>query len=93
MRDKVAFKPNTNQGYVLTIEGRINSLNVNKPHGYADEVKRMNSALEDVLSRLSKDDLVALRISQNKGLTPEEEVLAKTQMRKEMDENRDRPSI
>lgn len=91
--DKKKFQPNVNQGYVVTIEGRIGSLNVNKPDGYAAEVERMQNALEDVLSRLSTDELVDLRLSQNKEMTPEEEVIAKEQMRKDMDENRDRPSI
>ena len=49
--DKKKFQPNVNQGYVVTIEGRIGSLNVNKPAGYADEVNRLQNALEDVLSR------------------------------------------
>jgi len=42
---------------------------------------------------LSPEELHALRLSQNKTMTPEEEAVAKARMRKDMDENRDRPSI
>jgi len=87
------FQPNVNQGYILTIEGRIGSLNANKPDGYIDEIKRLQNAHADVLTRLSPEELHALRLSQNKTMTPEEEAVAKARMRKDMDENRDRPSI
>jgi hypothetical protein len=91
--DKTAFAPSVNQRHIVTIEGRINSLNVNKPEGYAGEVARLQHALADVLTRLSAEELQALRLSQNKIMTPEEEAVDRDRVRKAMDENRDKPSI
>lgn len=83
---------NVNQRHIITIEGRINSLNVNKPEGYAGEVARLQHALADVLTRLSVEELHDLRLSQNKKMTPEEEAVARERTRKAMNENRDKPS-
>ncbi len=92
-RDEKIFTPTKDQGYIILIEGRIGSLNANKPTGYTGEVKRMTFALADVLSRMSEEDVTALRAHQNKVLTPREIEEARIQMNKRMEENRDKPSI
>lgn len=91
--DEKVFTPTKDQGYVILIEGRIGSLNANKPTGYAGEVQRMTFALADVLGRMPEEDVTALRAHQNKVLTPQEIEQARIQMNKRMDENRDKPSI
>ena len=91
--DEEVFTPTKDQGYVILIEGRIGSLNANKPSGYAGEVQRMTHALTDVLGRMPEEDVTALRAHQNKVLTPQEIEQARIQMNKRMDENRDKPSI
>jgi len=92
-RDEKIFTPTKDQGYIILIEGRIGSLNANKPTGFAGEVQRMTFALADVLSRMSEEDVTALRAHQNKVLTPREIEEARIQMNKRMEENRDSPSI
>ena len=83
----------TKQNYVCTIEGRISSLNIYKTQGYEGEVERMKFALADVISNMSEGELDALRAIQNKVLTPAEKAAEATRMRKQMEENRDKPSI
>lgn len=92
MYDKI-FKPTVNQGYVRIIEGRISSLNINKPTGYADEVTRMEHALTDVVSKMAEGELEALRAYQNKVMTPAEKAAEAKALVEAMSANRDKPSI
>jgi DNA mismatch repair protein MutH len=92
MYDKV-FKPTVNQGYVRIIEGRISSLNIYKPKGYASEVIRLEHALTDVIGKMAEGELESLRAYQNKIMTPEEKAAEAKAMIKAMSENRDKPSI
>ena len=92
MYDKI-FKPTVSQSYVCTIEGRINSLNIYKPKGYASEVIRLEHALTDVVSKMAEGELESLRAYQNKTMTPEEKAAEAKAMIKAMSENRDKPSI
>lgn len=92
MYDKI-FKASTAQGYVTHIEGRIHSLNANKTQGYESEVKRLEFALADVISKMGEGELEALRAHQNKTMTPEEVNAERRRLEKAMAENRDKPSI
>lgn len=87
----------TKQNYVCTIEGRISSLTIHKEQGYAAsydaEIARMRFALADVIANMSEGELDALRAIQNRVLTPAEKAAEATRMRKQMEENRDKPSI
>lgn len=83
----------TKQNYVCTIEGRIASLSIYKTQGYEAEVNRMKFALADVIANMAEGELDALRAIQNKVLTPAEKAAEATRMRKQMEENRDKPSI
>jgi microcompartment protein CcmL/EutN len=83
----------TKQNYVRTIEGRIASLNIYKEAGYEAEVQRMEFALADVIANMPEGELDALRAIQNKVLTPAEKAAEATRVAKQMEENRDKPSI
>jgi microcompartment protein CcmL/EutN len=83
----------TKQNYVRTIEGRIASLNIYKEAGYEAEVQRMEFALADVIANMPEGELDALRAIQNKVLTPAEKAAESTRIAKQMEENRDKPSI
>lgn len=83
----------TKQNYVRTIEGRIASLNIYKESGYEAEVQRMEFALADVIANMPEGELDALRAIQNKVLTPAEKAVEATRVAKQMEENRDKPSI
>jgi hypothetical protein len=83
----------TKQNYIRTIEGRIASLNIYKEAGYEAEVQRMEFALADVIANMPEGELDALRAIQNKVLTPAEKAAESTRIAKQMEENRDKPSI
>ena len=83
----------TKQNYIRTIEGRIASLNIYKEAGYEAEVQRMEFALADVIANMPEGELDALRAIQNKVLTPAEKAAESTRISKQMEENRDKPSI
>ena len=83
----------TKQNYIRTIEGRIASLNIYKEAGYEAEVQRMEFALADVIANMPEGELDALRAIQNKVLTPAEKAAESTRIAKQMEENRDNPSI
>jgi len=90
--DKI-FKPTVAQGYVTRIEGALKSLKIYKTQGYEVEVKRLEFALADVISKMAEGELESLRAQQNKTLSPAEVEAERIRLNKAMAENRDKPSI
>jgi len=87
------FIPTVNQGHVRFIEGKLNSLKINKPEGYIGEIKYMEHALNDVINRMELGELANLRSYQNTAMTPKEIEEERIRVSKAMAENRDKPSI
>lgn len=97
---KVAATLTTNQQYLSRVEGRIRGLesSFNCGNGeitqkkYDAEHKRLAAALKDVKGRLTKAELKDYKI-RTAGMTEDEQRAALKKAQKEMDSNKDKPSI
>lgn len=84
---------NRDQLNIKHIEGRIASLNINKPAGWQPTVAYLEMAHADLMLRLSTSDIEEIRASQNHVMTAEEQKVARAREVAELNQNKDKNSI
>jgi len=82
---------NTEQNYLRRIDMRITKLSVEAPG--SSELARMQAAREDVLTRISPEELAAYEKAVNPAKTREQLAAEAEAERVAMEANRDKPAI
>jgi hypothetical protein len=82
---------NTEQNYLRRIDMRIKNLSVEAPG--SSELARMQAAREDVLTRISPQELAAYEKAVNSAKSREELAAEAEAERVAMEANRDKPAI
>ena len=91
MPTTAAPQEDANQGYLKRIDLRIRTLSAQSPN--SSELARMQAVREDVLSRLSPEELTAYEKAVNATKTREEMAAEAEAERIAMEANRDKPAI
>ena len=84
---------NRDQQNIKHIEGRIASLNINKPEGWQPTVAYLQMAHTDLMSQLTVDEIAEIRASQNRVVSAEEQKVARAREVAELNQNKDKNSI
>ena len=83
-----------NQNYLDTIYGKIDSLKVNKPIHWEQEVKRMEMAAEDVLTRMLPEEIQEFHTRNSDNLSASEKEAIRKREESDMNlNNKDKNSI
>ena len=83
-----------NQNYLNTIYGKIDSLKVNKPIHWEQEVKRMEMAAADVLTRMTPEEIQYLKDLNTSNLSATEKEIIRKREEEDMNlNNKDKNSI
>lgn len=83
---------NKTQQQFIHVERQLSGLRINKPAGWESYLPYLEAAHDDVLGKLTDEELTEVRVSQNHVMTAEEQKVAREREYKEMAMNKDKPS-